>query len=141
MCRIMLRSTLLDDLSPVIGFSATCALAAWWGGRTLYVPARYSPGHPLARVIGPSALRRLVEEFGSEPLSIPLDAGVSQYQRERRACEMYAAGSSPDDVAKALNLTVRRAQQLRTELAERGWLEFVAAGQPPVRRVGPVLPG
>lgn len=136
----MLRSTLLDDLAAVVGYSATCALCAWWGGRTLYVPARYSPAHPLARVIGPSALRRLVAEFGSEALSVPSDAGVAQYQRERRACEMYADGCTALEVAAALQVTERRAQQLRVELAERGWLEFVAGTDaPPIRRVGPSL--
>lgn len=136
MCGTMLQSTLLDDLAPVIGFTATCALAAWYGGRMLYVPSRYYPTHPLARLIGPSALRRLVEELGSEALKIPTAAGVEQMRRERRACEMYAEGQSAADVAAELLVTVRRAEQMRVELLERGWLEF-AAGGPPVRVVGP----
>lgn len=132
----MLQSTVLDDLAPVIGFTATCALAVWYGGRMLYVPSRYYPGHPLARLIGPSALRRLVEELGSESIKVPAAAGVEQMRRERQACEMYADGRSAADVAAALGVTQRRAEQMRVELEERGWLEF-AAGGPPVRIVGP----
>ena len=125
----MLQSTLLDDLAPVIGFSATCALAVWYGGRMLYVPSRYYPGHPLARLIGPSALRRLVEEMGSEALKIPAAAGVDQMRRERRACEMFAEGRTTADVAAELAVTVRRAEHSRplaafTNIADLTyWLE------------------
>lgn len=120
----MLLGSVLDDLSPVVGFTATLALAAWWADRNLYVPATARADHPLARVIGLPALRALVVEYGGQTLAIPADVQALRFRRDRAICERFAEGWTPARVADEFELSLRRAEQLRSELLERGWLEF-----------------
>lgn len=122
----MLIGSVLDDLSPVVGFTATLALAAWWADRNLYVPASARPDHPLASVIGLPALRALVAEFGGQTLAIPADVQALRFRRDRAICERFAEGWTPARVADEFELSPRRAEQLRVDLIARGWLDFAA---------------
>lgn len=122
----MLIGSVLDDLSPVVGFTATLALAAWWADRNLYVPASARPDHPLAAVIGLPALRALVAEFGGQTLAIPADVQALRFRRDRAICERFAEGWTPARVADEFELSPRRAEQLRADLIARGWLDFAA---------------
>lgn len=131
----MLQASILDDIAPVIGFTATCALVAWWGDKNLYVPGKFTVGHPLARVIGEPALRALVREFGDNTLAIPADVQTSRFRRDRAVCERFAEGWTPARVADEFRISQRRAQQLREELIERGWMAYV--GDQLQRTVGP----
>lgn len=124
-------ATILDDLASVIGYTATCALSAWYGGKTLYVPAKAGPDHPMSRLIGESALRALVREFGSEILKIPGDHVAIRMRRDRIACERFAEGWIPSRVADDLGIGLRRAQQLRIELEACGWLAYAVGRLPP----------
>lgn len=126
-------STVADDVCAEIGYTATCALLAWHGGRTLYVPQhldRAGRPHPLARVIGEPALRALVRAWGGETLRLPEPTLQARMVRDRLIAERFAEGVTPARVAAELGLTERRAQQLRAELAERGWLAY--AGPTPI---------
>lgn len=122
----MLIGSVLDDLSPIVGFTATLALAAWWADRNLYVPASARPDHPLASVIGLPALRALVAEFGGQTLAIPADVQALRFRRDRAICERFAEGWTPARVADEFELSPRRAEQLRADLVARGWLDFAA---------------
>lgn len=122
----MLIGSVLDDLSPVVGFTATLAIAAWWSDRNLYVPAVARADHPLVSVIGLPALRALVAEFGGQTLPIPADAQALRFRRDRAICERYAEGWTPARVADEFELSARRAEQLRADLIDRGWLDFAA---------------
>ena len=126
----MHHASLLDDLSSVIGFTATNVIAAWYGGRTLYVPAKAGPDHPMCRLIGESALRALVREFGAEILRIPGDHVALRMRRDRIACERFAEGWTPARVADELGIGLRRAQQLRVELDACGWLAYAVGRLP-----------
>ena len=119
----MLQRTVLDELADIVGYTATCALVAWYADRNLYVPARWA-GHPLCRVIGVEAMQALVEARAGETLAIPADAGVPLMRRDREIAERYAEGWTPGRVATDYGLTLRRAQQLRDELDARGWLAY-----------------
>lgn len=120
----MLQATLLDDISATVGFTAACVLSAWFGGKKLYVPATATADHPLVSLIGTSALRALVAEFGGGDLKIPAHRTSVRFYRDRRACELFAEGWTPARVADELDIGVRRAEQLRRELAANGWLAF-----------------
>lgn len=124
----MLKATLLDDVCAAVGWTATCAIVAWWGGRQLYVPPEAREDHPIALVIGMPAFRALVREFGglAKAWSIPTGGICEQYVRDRRITERYAAGATPGLVAEEFGIGLRRAQQLRVELEQRGWLEYAA---------------
>jgi hypothetical protein len=121
----MSRATTLDDICHVIGYTAACALATWYGGKRLYVPgAAVVAGrvHPLARVIGEPALRALVREWPGEHLAVPHARTADRMARDRRLCELAAEGASVAAMAIALGLSTRRVGQLLAELQARGWL-------------------
>ena len=120
----MMQGTILDDLAASVGYTATRAIVTWWAGRTLYVPAQLRPGHPLASIIGEPALRALVRDFGSEILKIPSDAQDGRFRRDRSICERYCEGWTTHRVADEFDISVRRAEQIRAELVERGWMDF-----------------
>ena len=132
----MPQATLLDDICANVGYTATCVISAWFGGRKLHVPVRAHPDHPLASLIGASALRALVAEFGGDDLKIPTHRTAARYHRDRQACELFAEGWTPERVANDLGIGVRRAEQLRRELEANGWLAY-AAGRKNSERAGP----
>ena len=55
-----------EDLGAVVGFSNTILICGIWGGKTLYVPEVFSAGHRLAELLGDTAFRQLVAEWGGE---------------------------------------------------------------------------
>lgn len=120
----MPHATILDDVAATVGYTAACVLCAWYGGRKLYVPGEARPDHPLVSLIGASALRALVQEFGGADLKIPSHRTVVRMYRDRQACELFAEGWTPERVANDLGIGVRRAEQLRRELEANGWLAY-----------------
>lgn len=103
-----------------IGFTATCVLTAWYGGRSVYVPTSASEDHVLALLVGMPALRRLIafcDEMDSPDrvLCMPVSPMVyaQKVRRDLRVVElMRRKGASAEMVAGNTGLTVRRVQQI-----------------------------
>ena len=125
----MPQATLLDDICASVGYTATCVISAWFGGRKLHVPVQAHPDHPLAVLIGHAALRALVRDWAGDDLKIPTHRTAARLHRDRRACELFAEGWTPARVADDLGIGVRRAEQLRRELDANGWLAFATGRQ------------
>lgn len=119
-----MRETDLDHICQSIGWTATRMLEAWYHGRALYVPVAAAPDHPLVLVIGMPALRSLCRDWSGCIIRVPQMTSGERYYRERRVAEMLAEGLPLPQVAEAVNLSVRRIEQLQHELRLRGWLEF-----------------
>lgn len=119
----------LEDIGAELGFTATTALVAWFGGANLHVPETVSELHPIARVIGVKPFERLVASWGSESLWIP-EAGATDERdrRDRRIAEMVLAGKGTKAIGEATGLTERRVQQIRVRLEAIGILPFVLKG-------------
>lgn len=123
-----MENSVLDDVCAVVGYTATRIIVAWYGGRSLYVPASVVDKHPLATLIGLPALRALSREFGGgAALQIPSRALEDRYQCHQRIAAMLAAGATNAEVAETVGLTLRRVQQLRVELAGLGWIREAEA--------------
>ena len=120
-----MENSILDDLSAVVGYTATRKLVAWFGGRRLYVPQRAAETHPLATLIGMPAFRALVRDFaGDDNVFLPSTGEDDRYIRDREIAERIAAGESAPVIALAMALTERRIEQIRVELVERGWILY-----------------
>lgn len=124
----------LEDIARVVGYTATRQLAAWYSGRSIYVPRSARYDHPLARLIGMAALRALVDEFACLQLTIPTEAEDDRWRRDRRVATMLVAGQTPQAIAREIGLTTRRVEQIRADLVDRGLLQYAAA----TRRGAPV---
>lgn len=127
-----LRNTTLDDISAVIGFSATLRLVAWFGdGSNLYVPVVAEEGHLLARLLGLPAAKRLCEAWPGEHLAVPRLRDHEDDLRKRFVARMIEKGFGTREIAGMQRISERRVQQILRELEVAGLVQ--PAG--PSRRV------
>ena len=80
----------LDDLSRVVGFTATQAIAAWFSGRRLWVPVSAQPDHPVAVLIGRKHWEALVREFGDRRCYVPVAPHGDLAVRDRCLAQLMA---------------------------------------------------
>lgn len=132
--------TYLDDVCALIGFAATSRLIAWHGGEHIYVPVEATPEHALAALMGDSALRALVDEFGGQTLWIPADiAGADRQniQNKRAVAKLTNKGRSPQEIAVELGLSSRHVMRIIAELRSRGLIPH--ASKPALYRAAEAL--
>lgn len=115
---------LAEDLGAVIGFSNTLLLCGTRGGKTMYIPESANPGHLLARLLGDTAFRRLVEEWGGETLTIPSLADFGRWRRIRKAAELRVAGRSLHSIALMTGVTY---QQVKNDIRSAEMLGLLSA--------------
>ena len=96
---------LAEDLGAVVGFSNTVLICGIWGGKTLYVPEKAAADHRLATLLGDTAFRALVAEFGGETLTIPALADFGRWQRIRKAATLRLQGRSLHCIAAMTGVT------------------------------------
>lgn len=59
-----MKHGMLEDVAAEIGFTAATALVDWFGGfNQIYVPTEATEDHPIGRVIGLPAFKRLVKMY------------------------------------------------------------------------------
>ena len=126
-----LRNTTLDDISAVIGFSATLRLVAWFGdGSNLYVPVVAEEGHLLVRLLGMAAAKRLCEAWPGEHLAVPRLRDHEDDLRKRFVARMIEKGFGTREIAGMQRISERRVQQILRELEVAGLVQVVG----PARR-------
>lgn len=116
---------ILEDIGAEIGYTATCSLVDWFGGRTLYIPETFTDDHQIARVVGAQAFARLVSSWGGETLSIPIDFKREVARRDRLVCALLAKGTSTREVARIAILSERQVQIIRRRLEGEGLLPLI----------------
>ena len=102
-----------EDLGAVIGFSNTVLVCGIWGGKTLYVPEKVTADHRLETLLGATAFRNMVEEWGGETLTIPNLADFGRWRRIRKAAELRVAGRSLHSIALLTGVTY---QQVKNDI-------------------------
>lgn len=122
-----IRNSTLDDISAVIGFTATLRLAAWFGddGNNLYVPEKAEEGQQLVKLIGLSAAQRLSEEWGLQHLSVPRPTAYEEDSKRHLICRLIGKGCSTREVSHMVRMSERRIQQICRELEVAGLMAVV----------------
>lgn len=121
-----IRNTTLDDISGVIGFTATLRLSAWFGaGNNLYVPEVVEDGQLLVRLIGRRAAERMAEAFPREHLAIPRPTSYEEDLRRWRIATMLDKNISTRQVSVFEKIGERRVQQICRELETAGLIRPV----------------
>lgn len=116
-----MQNTTLDDISAVIGFTATARLSAWYGdGNNLFIPLTVEEGQVLVVLIGRSAAERLTLEFGGSHLAVPRISTYEEDMRRQRICAMLRKGFSTREVSRHERMSERRVQQICRELETAG---------------------
>ena len=117
-----------EDLGAVIGFSNTLLLCGTRGGKTLYIPETALSGHLLERLLGESAFRRLVEEWGGETIEVPALTAFTRYQRIRKAATLHVQGKSLHAIALATGVTYQQAKNDQRTAEQLGIVPLVLTG-------------
>ncbi|MDY7001973.1 MAG: Mor transcription activator family protein [Thermodesulfobacteriota bacterium] len=108
----------LRKLKAIVGPRAALALAATYGGGSLYVPARPGPRHRLSRLLGRKNARRLAQTYAGETLKIPKPDAVLRQIREKDILRRKKNGEPVSRLARDYNLTHRRVMQILAEHAD-----------------------
>lgn len=128
-----------EDLGAVIGLTKTLLLCATLGGTKLYVPDAARPDHRLFKLLGESAFRRLVAEWGCAHLNVPALADFGRYQRIRKAAEMHARGNSLHAIAAATGVTYQQAKNDLRTAENLGIVPLVLTGDRKVKSDAEVI--
>lgn len=123
------QNGVLEDISAVIGFTATTRLVAIFGSgpdpKNLFIPVEANPDHAIAMAIGMSAMRRLVDEWGGQVIALCAHSDLHHVRLVRAVANMLKGGMPPKDVAIVVGLTDRQVRRLRTEAEEIGLMPLV----------------
>ena len=99
-----------EDLGAVVGFSNTILICGIWGGKTLYVPEVFSAGHRLAELLGDTAFRQLIAEWGGETITVPALSEFGRWQRIRKAATLRLTGRALHSIANVTGVTYQQAK-------------------------------
>lgn len=125
------KNTTLDDLAPIVGFTATIRLTAYYGGKNMTVPKHVSDKHVLAKLIGMSAAKKLSDEYAGCRFWVPTLHVAEIEVRNAKVLERLRCRVSTDKIAAETGLTVRRVQQLRAQFESAGFLPEILSGEIP----------
>lgn len=121
-----LTNTALDDLSSVIGFTATLRLAAWFGDSgNLYVPVQAAEDQVIAKLIGVANARRLSTQWPGEHINVPRLSDYEVDMRRGAIATMLDRGMSTREISHILHIGERRVQQICRELETAGLIDVV----------------
>src|SRR6202043_2084655 len=98
-------------LSPT---EAAAKLIASFGGTRLYVPHSPCADDALAQAVGTGAAMKLARMFGGERMELPKPP-----PRRMQILTLRAAGSSVEEIARALKCTRRRVFQVLADARRR----------------------
>jgi hypothetical protein len=118
-------NSILEDICATIGFTATMRLVALRPGDTLLVPYEYCAGSRLEKIIGESAMARLVQDWGGEKFDIPQLAEFDNLRLLPGLALRLSAGESPREIARVVGLTEQHVRRLRAQAESFGLMEMV----------------
>lgn len=99
------RTSLIGDITRVIGIQATLHLARDFGGRRVYIPAKVSSRDQIARSIGVGAAARLARLYGGDRVMIP--AHPDRALRRAQIIALRRRRLSVSRIARMLGCTER----------------------------------
>lgn len=103
-------STIMQKISDHCGIVAALKISGVYGGRTMYVPEKWSRNHRLARLIGEDELAGLISVYGGETIDIARLPELQQYRQVGTVLRMRDRPLS--EIAAATGLSEKYAQSL-----------------------------
>lgn len=108
----------LRPIARRLGVPAAEAMVAHFGGTRIHVPKSWRAGHPLTAV-GDDLSKELAYHFAGEVLRIPVTLTEPE-ARVAKAQELRKAGFTVNEIARALGLSHRAAQEHLSGTVVRG---------------------
>lgn len=105
------RGRIFAGLVDALGRSAAEQLVADFGGIRLYIPVAAVADGAIGKSVGVEAAEALSRALGGEYLDVP-KATVTPAARAAEIVRLAAQGVSPNAIARAVDCTIRRVQQV-----------------------------
>lgn len=120
----------MEDIAAEIGYTATNALVDWFGGGNLHIPTAATADHVIAKVIGLSAMRRLVTMYvgriGNQRLLwVPGGYEREIVRRDRMIAFLFSQGHGTKAIADLTGMSERHVQQVRVRVEQMGLLPLI----------------
>jgi len=119
------QNGVLEDISAVIGFTATTKMVALFAPGRLLVPVDAAPDHAISLAIGRQAARALSREWGGQVLEICLNSNYHHARKVRAVAHLIKGGMAAKDIAEEVGLNERQVRRLRIEAEGMGLLPLV----------------
>ena len=106
---------LLQDFERLIGLPATLDLVRTYGGVRIFIPtpARVTPEHALAKIIGADLLLVLAKMYGGEAhFALPKAERALLALRNARICHAYQNHKTARELALEFHLTERQIERI-----------------------------
>lgn len=100
-------------------------LAAFAGGRTLYVPEKHRPGHLLERLLGEETFLRMIAAHGGETVMF-VHARMDAERRLGVVLRGMRAGLTTKQIAAEIGISYRRVRQIEVAIRSGGPLTVLA---------------
>jgi hypothetical protein len=121
---------IIEDLAAEIGYTAASSLVDWFGGGNLWIPTEADQEHPIAKVIGMPAMRRLVKLYEGKVenerlLWLPLGYQREIDRRDRMIAVLLSMGLGSKQVGSIASMSESHVRQVRTRVEEMGILPLI----------------
>lgn len=124
-----IKNGTIEDLGPLIGYSATVRLTALYGGSVMHIPVAAYGDHPIARLIGVNAMRALCAEYGGDKLRITNHVEYDRLLKVRRVAELIKNGMSYAGIEQITATPPRSIQRYRRLAEHYGILPVIFGGE------------
>lgn len=120
----------IEDICALIGYTATCSLVDWFGGGNVFIPCQIDPGHPLCKVLGVSAFRRLFNHYDGKKgndrtLWVPTGYQREIDRRDRMIAGLYSCGLTTSQIASISCMSKRHVQSVKNRIESLGLMSMV----------------
>lgn len=96
------------DLGDLLGFSAATKFMALHEGNLVDIPICATDSHPLDKLLGTPAFRRLCSEFGGKTLFVPYNAEMDRFRMIGAIAAMVRNGRNIDELATMVEMKPRQ---------------------------------
>ncbi len=117
----------LGEIEEIIGVENTLKIISAWGGKELVIPMKATPDTKLVKLIGEQAAARLIKDFGSGKIWIPMLHFKGVGRRRLKISQMLKQGYSVNEIVDELDVCDRTVFRIKQKDYERlpliDWIE------------------
>jgi hypothetical protein len=101
------------ELIRVVGWPHALKIVEHFSGLKLYIPTTATPQHEVAALVGLAPLQALCREYRCDFICVPKMDKLLMQLKHKMLHDMVASNIDNREIAKTLNYTLRRVEQLK----------------------------
>ncbi|WOF75330.1 hypothetical protein QMT40_003001 [Parvibaculaceae bacterium PLY_AMNH_Bact1] len=103
---------LLAAIAEITDQASADLIAAEWGGRALYLPAKVKRDHRLVELLGREKAMLICKEIGSGNVMVPMSDMAGPKKRRRMVAELLDKDASHSEAARAAGVHTRTVERV-----------------------------